>query len=257
MSVSETYCTAFWILPVPTNTTKEDFQAKCEALVESILALPVAQKNFIKFDILFQNDQMKNYMASVGLPEPQPCVCLRCYYETDANWAACLQDPDFINAMAAGRSWGFYDGVCIFSADPITKLDSSVPADTNVVIGIFKIPVAQTASIFRQKLDALIDTVLNLKKPMMNMTMLVQNLNAEQNLQAAGYPASQPAIVVINEFQTFNDVAKLANDLGVQSVVAQAMKDFGFQANSVVFSADLKNKFTGPTAYALYIELLL
>jgi hypothetical protein len=74
--------------------------------------------------------------------------------------------------MAAGRSWGFYDGACIFSADSVTKLDSGVPADTNVVIGIFKIPVQQTASIFRQKLDTLIDAVLDLKKPTMNVTMV-------------------------------------------------------------------------------------
>lgn len=84
----------------------------------------------------------------------------------------CLQDPDFINAMAAGRSWGFYDGACIFSADSVTKLDSSVPSDTNVVISIIKIPVQQTASIFRQKLDTLIDAVIDLKKPKMNVTMV-------------------------------------------------------------------------------------
>lgn len=53
MSVSKTYCTAFGIHPVPANTTLEDFQAKCEALVESFVALPVAQQNFLKFDIVY------------------------------------------------------------------------------------------------------------------------------------------------------------------------------------------------------------
>ncbi|KAJ7829857.1 hypothetical protein B0H14DRAFT_2808659 [Mycena olivaceomarginata] len=239
MSVSKTYCTAFGIHPVPANTTTEDFQAKCEALVESFLALPVAQQNFLKFDILFQNHQpeVKSYTTSLGFPEPQPCVCLRCYYETDANWAACLQDPDFINAMAAGRSWGFYDGACIFSADSVTVLDSKFSPDTNVVIGIFKIPVRQAASIFRQKLDTLIDAVLDLKKPTVNVTMLAQNL-----------PPSQPATVAVSEWKTFNEIAKIANDIGAQTLIAKAMKDFGFQLNSVVFSADVKNKFTRPTA---------
>ncbi|KAF8147051.1 hypothetical protein K438DRAFT_1780371 [Mycena galopus ATCC 62051] len=243
MSVSKTYCTAFGIHPVPANTTLEDFQAKCEALVESFLALPVAKQNFLKFDILFQNDQVKIYTKSLGFPEPQPCVCLRCYYETDANWAACLQDPDFINAMAAGRAWGFYDGACIFSADSVTILDSSVPSDTNVVISIIKMPVQQTASIFREKLEALIDAVIDLKKPKINVTMLVQNLNAEKNLQAAGYPASQPTTVA-----TFKEIAKIANDLEAQTSIARAVKDLGFQMNSMVFSADVKNKFTSPAA---------
>ncbi|KAJ7334015.1 hypothetical protein DFH08DRAFT_1019877 [Mycena albidolilacea] len=254
MSVSKTYCTAFGIHPVPANTTTEDFQAKCEALVESFLALPVAQQNFLKFDILFQNHEpeVKSYTTALGFPESPPCVCLRCYYEvntfTDANWAACLQDPDFINTMAAGRSWGFYDGACIFSADSVTVLDSKVPSDTNVVIGIFKSPAQQTASTFRQKLDTLIDTVLDLKKPTVNVTMLVQNPNAEQNLQAAGYPSSQPATVVVSEWKTFDEIAKISNDIGAQNLIAQAMKAFDFQINSAVFSADVKNKFTRPTA---------
>ncbi|KAJ7796461.1 hypothetical protein B0H14DRAFT_2915228 [Mycena olivaceomarginata] len=240
MSVSKTYCTAFGIHPVPANTTTEDFQAKCEALVESFLALPVAQQNFLKFDIVCES-----YTTSLGFPEPQPCVCLRCYYETDANWAACLQDPDFINTMAAGRSWGFYDGACIFSADSVTVLDSKVSPDTNVVIGIFKNPVQQDAS---QKLDTLIDTVLDLKKPTVNVTMLTQNLNAEENLQAAGYPPSHPATVAVSEWKTFNEIGKIANDIGAQTLIAKAMEDFGFQINNVVFSADVKNKFTRPTA---------
>jgi hypothetical protein len=53
MSVSKPYCTAFGIHPVPANTTLENFQAKCEALVESFLALPVAKQNFLKFDIVY------------------------------------------------------------------------------------------------------------------------------------------------------------------------------------------------------------
>jgi hypothetical protein len=51
MSVRKDYCTAFGIHPIPANIPKKDFEAKCEALVESFLALPVTQRNFLKFDI--------------------------------------------------------------------------------------------------------------------------------------------------------------------------------------------------------------
>ncbi|KAJ7206256.1 hypothetical protein GGX14DRAFT_643187 [Mycena pura] len=40
MSVTTNYCTAFGIHPVPANMSKKEFEAKCEALVESFLALP-------------------------------------------------------------------------------------------------------------------------------------------------------------------------------------------------------------------------
>lgn len=42
--------TAMGIHDAPPNFSEEAFEAKCKTLVDSIMALPVAQRNFISFD---------------------------------------------------------------------------------------------------------------------------------------------------------------------------------------------------------------
>jgi hypothetical protein len=248
MSVRKDYCTAFGIHPIPANILKKDFEAKCEALVESFLALPVAQRNFLKFDIIFQNDQLKDHIMALGFPEPQPIVCLRCEYETEANWAECLRDPDFVKAMDAGQSWGFHDGACIFSADLVNKLDSGVPRDRNVSIGILKVPAHMSYTSFYQKIEALIDGIFDSTKPSLTTTMYVQNQNAEEHLQAAGYPSSQPALVVVTETQAMDEVIQVLNHAKVKSLVEAGKKDFSFHNDSIIFSADVVVKFKRPAA---------
>src|ERR1700761_6731075 len=77
----------------------------------------------------------------------------------------CLRDPDFVKAMEAGRSWGFHDGACVFSADVVTKLDSDATRDRNVVVAILKVPAHVSPAEFRGKIDALLDGIHELRKP--------------------------------------------------------------------------------------------
>ncbi|KAJ7206262.1 hypothetical protein GGX14DRAFT_457460 [Mycena pura] len=239
MSVPTKHCTAFGIHPVPANMSKKDFEAKCEALVESFLALPVAHRNLLKFDIIFQNDHMSDFFKSLGLPEPQPVVCLRCEYETEANWAECLRDPEYVKAMDAGKSWGFHDGSCIFSADVVSKRERDIPRDRNVAIGILKVPAHISPMEFSKKTEALIDAVFDLRKPNCSVTTYVQNMNAEEHLQAAGYPPSQPSIVAVTDWPTWDELTQIYDEPEARNILQAAMKDFAFHVDSVFFSGDV------------------
>ncbi|KAF7333710.1 hypothetical protein MVEN_02327400 [Mycena venus] len=188
MSARDTHCTAFGIHPVPANLSKREFERKCEALVESLLATPVAQRNFLKFDIIFQNEQLKEHITALEIPEPRPIVCLRVEYETEDSWAECHRDPDYMKALDAGKSWGFHDDACIFSAAKVSKGHPNAPRDSNVVVGIIKAPGHMSATEFQQRLEGLIDAVYGAKKPAIKWHLYVQNMNAEEHLQAAGYP---------------------------------------------------------------------
>ncbi|KAJ7212658.1 hypothetical protein GGX14DRAFT_446783 [Mycena pura] len=249
MSVVKEHCTAFGIHPIPATIAKEDFEAKCEALVESFLELPVAQRNFLRFDILTQNDQIADLVTSLGLPEPQPVVCLRCEYETDANWAECLRDPDFVKAMEAGRSWGFHESACIFSADVVTKLESDATRDRNVVVAILRVPAHMSPAEFRGKIDALLDGIHELRKPSaIRSTMYVQNLNAEEHLQAAGFPPAQPALVLVGECKSWHELFQTYDDAEVMNRLGAAMKEFAFDVEPICISADVVVKFRRPRA---------
>jgi len=159
----------------------------------------------------------------------------------------CLRDPDLVKAMDAGRSWGFHDGACIFSADLVNKLDSGVPCDRNVAIGIFQVPAHMSYTSFHQKMEALIDGVLDSTKPSLTSTMYVQNQNAEEHLQAAGYPASQPTVVVVTETQAMDEVIQVLNHAQVKDLVEAGKEEISFHNDSIIFSADVVTKFKRPT----------
>jgi hypothetical protein len=89
----------------------------------------------------------------------------------------CLRDPDFVKAMDAGRSWGFHDGACIFSADLVNKLDSGVPRDRNVSIAILKVPAHMSYTSFQQKMEALLDGILDSTTPSLTTTMVCRGLD--------------------------------------------------------------------------------
>lgn len=103
---------------------------------------------------------------------------LFCQFEPILNMPTqCLRDPDMVKAMDAGRSWGFHDGACIFSADLVNKLDSGVPRDRNVAIGIFKVPAHMSYTSFHQKMEALIDGVFDSTKPSLTSTIVCRGLD--------------------------------------------------------------------------------
>ncbi|KAJ7206254.1 hypothetical protein GGX14DRAFT_132341 [Mycena pura] len=148
--------------------------------------------------------------------------------------------------MDAGRSWGFHDGACIFSADRVIKRDCDVPRDRNVAIGILKVPAHVSPAEFRQKLEALIDGIFDATKPTSRGTMYIQNLNADEHLQAAGYPPSQPTMILVVEYQTWDELIQLINNPEARSILEAGMKDFALHVDSICFSADVVVKFKRP-----------
>src|ERR1700761_6283769 len=82
----------------------------------------------------------------------------------------CLRDPEYVKAMDAGKSWGFHDGSCIFSADVVSKRERDIPRDRNVAIGILKVPAHVSPMEFSKKTEALIDAVFELRKPNCSVT---------------------------------------------------------------------------------------
>jgi hypothetical protein len=51
-SITKDRFTALWLHPVPANSLPKDFAAKIDALADAQLALPVAQANLLKYELV-------------------------------------------------------------------------------------------------------------------------------------------------------------------------------------------------------------
>jgi hypothetical protein len=82
------------IYKAPPNLSKEAFETKITSLVDALLAVPIAQKNFLKFEIvcpnclhryivfiymtqIYQNDFSSPYLKALGFAEAPASVWLR------------------------------------------------------------------------------------------------------------------------------------------------------------------------------------
>ncbi|KAF8139119.1 hypothetical protein K438DRAFT_1946958, partial [Mycena galopus ATCC 62051] len=71
--------TVLGIHPAPAHLSKSDFESKIETFLESILALPIAQKYILKTEIFFQTKELAQLEGSSEgswLPEPEPTMCI-------------------------------------------------------------------------------------------------------------------------------------------------------------------------------------
>ncbi|KAJ7607855.1 hypothetical protein FB45DRAFT_1130480 [Roridomyces roridus] len=217
------------------NTTLQDFEAKCKALLTSMLVLPVAQNNYLKFDMLTQNDAVKNTLTALGFPAPQPA--------TEANWMAIRQDTDYMKLVTAAQPWGFQTEASVFLSNVVTKLDSGANADTNVIIGIHKAAAGLNQGAFFQALSGVASTLLDLETPTPINVMRLLNGDADA-LAAAGFTwANQPAVISITEWKSLT--TDLSGNLEVKAFVAQAVKTLN--GAHTFCSTGVKNVFTSST----------
>ncbi|KAJ7609165.1 hypothetical protein FB45DRAFT_945591, partial [Roridomyces roridus] len=247
MSANKTYCTAFGIHLVPAGTTLQDFEAKCQTLITSLLALPVAQNNYLKFDILTQNDTAKNALSVLGFPAPQPAVYLRAYLATVANWTAIHLDADYMKLLSEAQSWGFQTGASVFLSNLVTKLEDTI-LDTNAILGIHQVgqdmaELGIDMDKFFQMLSAVATAFLDLGSLIPNFPINTMGLlNGNADAAASGYASSQPAVISITECNSLT--TDLSGNFEVKAFVAQAVETLS--GVHTFCSIDVNNVWTSP-----------
>jgi hypothetical protein len=97
--------TAIWIHPIPPDLSIQKFSAKIKTQADSLLALPSAQKNLLKYDLvglfmpfsnlypdrhrtqIIPNNKLDSYFKALGFPEPQPVVLVKIECEVQPSYA--------------------------------------------------------------------------------------------------------------------------------------------------------------------------
>ncbi|KAF8142362.1 hypothetical protein K438DRAFT_1784845 [Mycena galopus ATCC 62051] len=109
----------------PPQLSQQELTSRVDALVDDFLALPIAQKNFLKFTMMVPNDALNEDVAMLGVGLPPPSVFL-------FGQCPILRDEEFSKTLGAGKEFTLQDSSWSFSADVKTFIEKPAPAITGV-----------------------------------------------------------------------------------------------------------------------------
>ncbi|KAF7368639.1 hypothetical protein MVEN_00188100 [Mycena venus] len=242
-SVTKDRFTVLGVHPAPAHLSKFDFESKIEAFLESILALPIAQKYFLKTEIFFQTKELAQLEGSsegFWLPEPEPTMCIIKYeFETLDHNIEVLNDPELLAVVLGEQELGFNTLSTTFAADVLTTIDA--PASQSAVtlqehkhvVSLFKGPGLEA---FEQQVK-IITGIPAAQKNILKHSVYIQNNNLESRLQALGRRPIEPVSVVIYETETLDNLNALFADAEVKKIVGGAQRESGFLESSHRFIA--------------------
>ncbi|KAF7373912.1 hypothetical protein MSAN_00603600 [Mycena sanguinolenta] len=249
MSSTKTSC-FISIHRAPSHLSRTEFEAKAGALGDAIAALPIAQKNLLKLDIISQNTLMDKHMKGVGLPVPSPTVVMLAEYESLDHLAQMLKDPALQKLLTESDDFGFRTGATAFAADVITKVEvPGATAGTNVIC-IYHQPPNMSAGEFAQNMGNLMDKISaqSIGECFTHYSLCVQNEAVDKHLQALGYPAPEPLLVVRADSENLDRMIEIFEHSEVAQLLTDGIRDLGFhrdndnRTHSCCFSADVATK---------------
>ncbi|KAJ7825949.1 hypothetical protein B0H13DRAFT_1918395 [Mycena leptocephala] len=191
--------TAIWIHPIPPDLSIQKYSAKLGTQADSLLALPSAQKNLLKYDLIIPNKKLDSCFKALGFPEPQPVVLVKIECEVKPSHAVrttalTIVSPERRTLHAAPE----FAGASMFSVDVITKIDAGSADGSDGCIGVFKCPPHLSRTQFQEFIDKAssgFGALPTMQKNCVKQIMWIQNDTIEKDVQAMGIPAAETVAV--------------------------------------------------------------
>ncbi|KAJ7366025.1 hypothetical protein DFH08DRAFT_948092 [Mycena albidolilacea] len=238
VSVQKPKFSVIGIHQAPAGVSKCDFDAKVDNFVNSFVTLPAVQKNFLSYNVIFQNNVLDASLKYLGMPPAQPCVVLKAEFETEDNFMDYSRDPAVGKLLSDANQFGFMSGSIVSSVDLVTRIDVPAEAERRLWVGIYRVPGITSAAQFQDKVGPVIDAFIEhplSQARMLKHTMWLPNSSSAPGLQSQGYPAVDPAVVIMVEYE-------ICAEAELQAILAKADNDFDFHVNSICFGADVVKK---------------
>ncbi|KAF8142361.1 hypothetical protein K438DRAFT_1995050 [Mycena galopus ATCC 62051] len=210
-------CSGLAIHYAPADISQQMFKAKVDALVDSFLALPVCQRKFLSFNVMYPNSGLEENMKLSGIGQPTPSVWFEFECESEDHLTEIIGDEQFKKIFAEAKDFGFLDSASLFTADVTTKFDVPSPTTNARVHSSFaaKIPKDMSADQFHAKLEPVIDGYVQLplcQKHILKHTYWRQNPNIANEARTLGYPEAEGLVVVLQEVETWNALVEIFDD---------------------------------------------
>ncbi|KAF8192004.1 hypothetical protein K438DRAFT_1830407 [Mycena galopus ATCC 62051] len=252
MSSAPTKSCFIGIHKAPPNLSREEFERKAGALGDAIAALPIAQKNLLKLDIISQNTFMDEHMKGVGLPVPAPTVVMSAEYESLDHLDGMLKDPALQKLLTESDDFGFRQHATAFAADVHTIVDAPDVTAGLHVICVYTCPPQFSADLLGQKMKELMENIASqsIRDNFSHYSLWLQNDAVDRHLQALGYPAPKPLLVVRADSEHLDHMKEIFEHSEVARILQEGIRELGYHRDSddpieaCCFSADVATKIS-------------
>ncbi|KAJ7199764.1 hypothetical protein GGX14DRAFT_401057 [Mycena pura] len=213
-------CFGLAIDHAPAHLSREEFRANVEAMYDSLVALPVSQKNFLKLDLIFPNNRLSAHAKVLGFGEPPTCLWARGECESADHLSEMIADGEFKKILAEAKDPADSVG---FSADVVTGVNvaSTSPDAALRIMFLAKAPHGMTEEEFHTKFASLFYRYRSQSR-----FQWKQNTNAVDDLSTLNYRQVEPAIVLMSEVQTWNQITEASQ---APTSIAGSPADRAFQ----------------------------
>ncbi|KAJ7839155.1 hypothetical protein B0H14DRAFT_3140857 [Mycena olivaceomarginata] len=217
MSVSKDRAVIIGIWNRPPNLTKEAFETKITSLVHSALALPIAQRNYLKFEIVDDSvlcydlpSSFRKHRLVCGLLRnaqyvvPDHKVLQVHSPQAEEDFAQIFEDPTFSKLLLDAQE-DLYgdrrnDTANVFSVDIETRIDLPAPKDCARLVSAFPRPANLSAGEYHPKMRSFADRLAAppiTQKHALKYSLWLPNNTLNVKLRDLGFPEPEPLVVAM------------------------------------------------------------
>ncbi|KAK7042003.1 hypothetical protein R3P38DRAFT_303310 [Favolaschia claudopus] len=248
----------------------DEFKQRILDFADAVTALPISQKHYSGFEIIFQNPSQPlrlRYLGALGIPtpSPQPTAWIVSECATFAQQSEISRDPTFIEILhgAAETIWDPTTAE-VFSLHMHPFIEPTVPSSTsgiNTTSGINK-PTSRMLAAFRRPPtlphDTFHEKMLEFAGKLAGLPISQDNLLGyslgtphtvmEPELRGLGFPPPPPSsamhdlVLAFHEFQDEDRVIEWITHLEIQTFAAEFSEGLGGQDRTSVFVAEVVTK---------------
>ncbi|KAJ7800897.1 hypothetical protein B0H14DRAFT_3885360 [Mycena olivaceomarginata] len=172
-------------------------ETEITSLVDSVLALPIAQKNYLKFEIIFQRELANQHIQGLGLPEAPPSVGDG---RSEAHFAELYEDATFAALIEEKHKTLYEDRLTAnaFFVDLRTKIDSPTTRPCTRVMAAYQHPDYLSPAKYYTKMEAVLEKISAhpvVKKAFQKYYLWIPNDTLDSKPRDLGFPEPDPMVV--------------------------------------------------------------
>ncbi|KAJ6464915.1 hypothetical protein C8R45DRAFT_1219822 [Mycena sanguinolenta] len=247
-SYSKDRAVGIGIWQAPPNLSKEAFENKVTTMVDKLVALPIAQKNYIKFEMMFQTGLVTEELGAHGVSDGPLSVWLVTECATIAEYLEVSEDPAVTSVFQEGLN-SIYGSSRPTVKASLGEVQMRVdrPTAGNRTRLACRLQQADNFSVdgYHKTVNASADRLVGLpivQKNVIKHSMWVPHNAMDHLVSAFDVVVPDPNPIVMIETENQDSMIEILKDSDVKQFMDDSRREWDIHVNTSFFVANVVTK---------------